>query len=51
MMLKLSKNCDVKIELAKELTKFSPEQEQAIKDINLILDSAGLNIYGQIGTN
>ena len=44
-------NCDFNVELAKELSDFSDDQMQGIKDINLILQSAGLKIYGQIGTN
>ena len=35
-------NCDFNVELAKELGDFSDDQLQGIKDINLILESAGL---------
>ena len=44
-------NCEFNVELAKELSDFSDEQLQAKKDISLILESAGLKIYGQIGRN
>jgi hypothetical protein len=44
-------NCDFNVELSKELVDFSDDQLQGIKDINLILQSAGLKIYGQIGKN
>lgn len=43
--------CDFDVELSTELIDFSYEQMKAILEIKLILESAGLKIYGQIGTN
>ena len=51
MKINLSKNCNIQIELAKDLTYFSQEQLKAIKDMSVICDNAGLKIYGQIGIN
>lgn len=41
--------CDFNVELPQELLDFSTEQLDAIKDINLILENAGLKVYGGIG--
>lgn len=43
--------CDFNVELPKELLDFSNDQLKAIKDIALILESAGLKNYGEIGIN
>ena len=43
-------NCtDLTVELPKDLLDFSTDQLNAIKDIGLILESAGLKNYGEIG--
>ena len=43
-------NCtDLSVELPSELLDFSNDQLQALKDIALIIDSAGLKNYGEIG--
>ncbi len=43
-------NCtDLTVELPSDLLDLSPDQLQAKKDIALILDSAGLKNYGEIG--
>lgn len=41
--------CDFSVDLPKELLDFNEDQLSAIKDINLILESAGLKVYGEIG--
>jgi hypothetical protein len=48
MALEINKSCELTIKFNDALVDFNYEQQQAIKDIRLILDSAGLKIYGVI---
>ncbi len=51
MRIVLDNRTDLTVELPSELLDFSNDQLQALKDISLIIDNAGLKIYGQIGIN
>jgi len=48
MKIEISNSCDIELKFKKQLLDFSDEQKKAIRDINLILESAGLKIYGEI---
>jgi hypothetical protein len=46
MKIEISKSCDIELKFKKTLLDFSDDQKKAIRDINLILECAGLKIYG-----